>query len=71
MKKFIAPIIIFIVIIIYVILFFLPVFAQNASTGLKLVVAIPGLIFIIAFTAVFIQRLKEIKRGEDDDFSKY
>ncbi len=71
MKKIIAPFIVTLLMIAYFILYFgfLIFIIENIYINILL-----G-IFPLAFTAlmiyVFIQRIKEIRSGEEDDLSKY
>lgn len=71
MKKMIAPIIITIFIVLYLVLYFgLIVFLID-----NLIISILVGVIPVAFSGVMIyvcvQRIKEIRSGEEDDLSKY
>ena len=69
-KKMIAPIIITALMVIYYVFYFgLLVWYINGI--LKYILGIIPLIFTIMMVAVCIERIKEIKKGEEDDLSKY
>jgi hypothetical protein len=69
-KKMIAPIVITILIILYYLVFY-TVAISLISSKLAIFLGIVPLIISIAMMTVCIQRIKEIKRGEEDDISKY
>lgn len=72
MKKMIAPIIIFIVIIAYFILLFMPVINDPfTQIGYKILIGSILLFLMGTFIYVFIERIREIKEGKEDDLSKY
>jgi len=69
-KKMIAPIIITIIFIAYFVVYFLILF--NLLEGiLKYILGIVPLAFAIVLIAMCIERIKEIRNGEEDDISKY
>ena len=69
-KKMIAPIIVTIVMILYYVAYF--AFLITLLDGfLKYALGIIPLIFSAIMIAVCIERIKEIKKGEEDDISKY
>ncbi len=72
LKKLIAPIVISAITLIYLIGYlFLFVFTPGMPFLIKLLFGLPaiGLIGVVIF--VFIERLEEIRSGEEDDISKY
>ena len=69
-KKMIAPIVVTIITVLYYILYF--AFIISLINGVwKYLLGIIPLIFSILMIAVLIERIKEIKKGEEDDISKY
>ena len=69
-KKMIAPIIVTIILVLYYIVYF--AFIISLLPGLwKYVLGIIPLIFSIVMVYVCIERINEIKKGEEDDISKY
>ena len=69
-KKLIAPIIVTIILVLYYIVYF--AFIISLLPGLwKYVLGIIPLIFSIVMVYVCIERINEIKKGEEDDISKY
>lgn len=69
-KKMITPIIITIILILYYIFYF-GVLIILCPGILKILFGILPLIFSIIMIKVCIERIKEIKKGEEDDISKY
>ena len=70
-KRFLAPIIITIVLIIYFSGFLLVALSIINSLWLKILGIIIPLGFITLSIYALIQRIKEIRSGEEDDLSKY
>jgi len=69
-KKMIAPIIVSILMILYYVVYF--GFLISVVDGVwKYVLGIFPLIFSILMVKVCIDRINEIKKGEEDDLSKY
>jgi len=69
-NKMIAPIIISVIIILYYILYFS--FLISLFDGVwKYILGIIPLIFSAVMVKVCIERINEIKKGEEDDISKY
>ena len=69
-KKIIAPIIITFILILYYITYF--VFVISLLNGIwKYVLGIIPLVFSGIMIYVCIERINEIKKGEEDDISKY
>lgn len=69
-KKMIAPVIVTIILIIYFIVYF--GFLITVLDGIwKYVFGLLPIIFSAVLVKVCIERIKEIKKGEEDDISKY
>ena len=69
-KKIIAPIIITFILILYYIAYF--GFVISLLNGIwKYVLGIIPLVFSVIMIYVCIERINEIKKGEEDDISKY
>ena len=70
MKKTIAPIIVTILIVLYYIVYF--AFLISLLEGVwKYALGIIPLAFSVVMIKVCIERINEIKKGEEDDLSKY
>ena len=69
-KKMIAPIIITILIVVYYVVYFGLLIALIDGVG-KYVLGIVPLLFAAIMVKVCIERIKEIREGEEDDLSKY
>lgn len=70
-KKIIPPIIITCVLVLYFIFWFLGVISIPDPLWLKILGTIIILFFIGVSIFVLIERIKEIRSGEEDDLSKY
>lgn len=69
-KKMIAPIVVSVLIILYYIIYF--GFLISLLDGVfKYALGIIPILFSIVMVKVCIERIKEIKGGEEDDISKY
>ena len=69
-KKILAPIIVTVIMIVYFIVYF--GFLITLLDGIwKYALGIIPLIFSVVMVKVCIERIKEIKEGEEDDISKY
>ena len=69
-KKMIAPIIVTIIMVLYYVVYF--GFLMTLLEGIwKYLFGIVPFIFTIMMIYVCIERIKEIKEGEEDDLSKY
>ena len=69
-KKMIAPIVVTILMVGYFIFYFTMLIHAVAGIARILLGVIP-LAFIIVMIAVCVQRIKEIRSGEEDDLGKY
>ena len=69
-KKMIAPILISVIIILYYVLYFGILIALLGGIW-KYVFGIVPLLFGCVMIKVCVERIKEIKEGEEDDLSKY
>lgn len=71
-KKLIAPIIIAALFLIYLILYVGSlIFASFMTTPLLILLAVPLIALGAGMVYVLISRIREIKKGEDDDLSHY
>ncbi|MDO5110971.1 MAG: hypothetical protein Q4E65_01570 [Clostridia bacterium] len=70
-KKMIAPIVISILVICYCVLYGILIFAMEMPAWVKIAggVIMVGLIGTMIF--VLMERMKEIRKGEEDDLSQY
>lgn len=71
MKKILPPVIITIILIVYFILFISGVNYITEPLWFRLTAVIVLLAFIGVSIYVLIERIKEIRSGEEDDLSKY
>lgn len=70
-KKMIAPIIITAIIVMYYVIFFILCMFIPIPPALKLLFGLVPLLLIGVCIYVLIERIKEIRSGEEDDLSKY
>lgn len=71
MKRYIAPVIIVLIVLAYL-AFIASLFFSEPNFGRLKIVVVTVLTFIAgALIAVLAERIKEIKRGDEDDLSKY
>lgn len=68
--KIIAPIVITIIIVLFYIIYF-SIFISLLSGIWKYILGIIPIIFSIVMIKVCKERIEEIKKGEEDDISKY
>lgn len=69
-KKFIAPIIVTVLMVLYYVVYF--GFLMSLLSGIvKYALGILPLAFSAVMVKVCIERIQEIKKGEEDDLSKY
>ena len=71
MKKYIAPIIISVLVIIYLVLYFGLIITTIESILGKILVGVLPVAFAGTMIFVLIERIKEIRSGEENDLSKY
>ena len=71
MKKYLAPIIISVLVIIYMVLYFGLIITTIENVFIKIIVGVLPVVFAGTMIFVLIERIKEIRSGEDDDLSKY
>ena len=69
-KKMIAPIVVTALFVLYYVLYF-GVIIWYIDGIFKYILGIVPLLLSIVMVAVCIERIKEIKKGEEDDLSKY
>lgn len=70
-KKIIAPIVITCIIILYYLFFLLVCAFVPMPLGIKLCFGLVPLLLIGVCIYVLVQRIQEIRSGEEDDLSKY
>ena len=70
-KKFIAPVIVTVLFVIYFIFYFVCLLATLESIVAKVLFGVIPLLMSLLIVYVCIQRINEIKNGEEDDISKY
>ena len=69
-KKMIAPIVVSVIFIVYYVLYF--GFIASVISGIwKIIIGIIPLLLAGVMIKVCVERIKEIKKGEEDDISKY
>jgi hypothetical protein len=68
--KMIAPIIVTVLFVAYFVLYF-ALLISTLEGVIKYALGIIPLLFMAVILAVCIERIKEIKKGEEDDLSKY
>ncbi len=72
LKKMIAPIIITVIVVLYFLIYALPLLLLDEVPGLvKILVTLIPLLLSGVMIGVLISRIKEIKGGEEDDLSNY
>ena len=71
MKKYLVPIIISVLVIIYLVLYFGLIIMTIGNLFVKIIVGVLPVVFAGTMIFVLIERIKEIRSGEDDDLSKY
>ena len=71
MKKYIAPIIITVLMILWFLLYFGVIITLIENLLFKIIVGIVPVIFAGIMIFVLIERIKEIRSGEEDDLSNY
>lgn len=69
-KKIVAPIVISIILIVYYVAYFGFLISLFDSVW-KYILGIVPLIFSVIMVKVCVERINEIKKGEEDDISKY
>lgn len=70
-KKMIAPTVITVLLSAYMLTYFFVLLAVPMPTWVKVLVGLIPLAMLGASVYVFIQRIKEIRSGEEDDLSQY
>ena len=70
-SKMIAPIVVSIIMVLYYVVYFGFIISLINGIFVKLILGIIPLAFSILTVKVCIDRIKEIKKGEEDDISKY
>ena len=70
-RKMIAPILVTVLVILYFVLYFSVLISLLHSTLLRLLLGICPVLLGVAMIGVCVQRLREIKGGEEDDLGQY
>ena len=70
-KKMTAPVVITVIVVLYYLLFFGMLLTVLESTLLKLLLGVIPALLAATMIGVCIERIKEIKGGEEDDLSQY
>ena len=70
-KKIIAPVVIVVCITFYYIILTVILFKYDIPNIIKITALVFSISITIVFIGVLIERIKEIKQGEEDDLSKY
>ncbi len=70
-KKFIAPIVITVIMILYYVVYFGFFIFLLGDSIWKYILGIVPLVFAAVTVSVCIERIKEIRKGEEDDIGKY
>ncbi|MBO4572286.1 MAG: hypothetical protein J5762_00750 [Clostridia bacterium] len=70
-KKMIAPIVVTVIMIAYFIVYFAVLIFLTESLVFKILLAVIPATFGTVMIIVCVQRIKEIKGGEEDDLGKY
>ena len=70
-KKMIAPIVITVLVVAYYIMLFAMIIPEVESGIIKALLCIIPAVLGVAMVGVCIQRIREIKGGEEDDLSNY
>ena len=70
-KKMVAPVLIAIAVLAYLVVYVLLVGKDSGWNPMMLILAIPLAGLAIGMVYVVISRIKEIRSGEEDDLSKY
>ena len=70
-SKMIAPIVVSIIMVLYYVVYFGFIISLISGIIFKLILGIVPLAFSLLTVKVCIDRIKEIKKGEEDDISKY
>ena len=70
-SKMIAPIVVSIIMVLYYVVYFGFIISLINGIIFKLILGIVPLAFSLLTVKVCIDRIKEIKKGEEDDISKY
>lgn len=70
-KKMVAPILITVLLSAYMLAYFFLLLSMPMPVWAKILVGLIPLSLLCASVAVLIQRIKEIRSGEEDDLSQY
>ena len=70
-RKMVAPLIITVCVLVYLAFYFLSLIDQVRAPVLKLLLAVVPVLLGAAMIGVCVQRIREIKGGEEDDLGQY
>ena len=70
-KKMIAPIVISVIVILYFAVYFGFLMTLLKNRALKLLLAVVPVLIAVTMICICIQRIREIKGGEEDDLGQY
>ena len=70
-RKMIAPVVVVLCILLYYSTGIFVLLKFDVPNIVKIIALVLSIIFTIVFIAVLIERIKEIKKGEEDDLGKY
>ena len=70
-KKMIAPIVISVIVILYFAVYFGFLMTLLKSRALKLLLAVVPVLIAVTMICICIQRIREIRGGEEDDLGQY
>ena len=70
-KKMIAPIVITVIAVAYFIVYFTVIIFSTEDFVFKMLMGIVPAVLAVLMIAVCIQRIREIREGEEDDLGKY
>ncbi len=70
-QKMVAPILVTVIIVLYYLVYFGVIIALIPFLPLRLILGIIPLLIAVVMIKVCIERIREIKEGEEDDLSQY
>ena len=70
-RKMVAPLIITVCVLVYLAFYFLSLIDQVRAPVLKVLLAVVPVLLGAAMIGVCVQRIREIKGGEEDDLGQY
>lgn len=70
-KKMIAPIVIGIMIALYIMIWLFVLFFIDAPNSVLILMGLMTIVFLILWIFIVMERIQEIRSGEENDLSKY